>query len=85
MQLVQGQIGLTAGEANIMDYAVIPDPVNQHDKVGFYLAFQAPLNFVLKLAQWICFFWLVDLFHLPAFKNSRLDPKQIDSKLRGDY
>jgi hypothetical protein len=33
MQLVQGQIGLSAGEANIMDYAVIPDPVNQHDKV----------------------------------------------------
>ncbi|EFP89514.1 uncharacterized protein PGTG_15663 [Puccinia graminis f. sp. tritici CRL 75-36-700-3] len=34
MQLVQGQIGLTAGEANIMDYAVIPDPVNQHDKLS---------------------------------------------------
>jgi hypothetical protein len=34
MQLIQGQIGLAAGEANIMDYAVIPDPVNQHDQVS---------------------------------------------------
>ncbi|PLW42794.1 hypothetical protein PCANC_07980 [Puccinia coronata f. sp. avenae] len=37
MQLVQGQIGLSAGEANIMDYAVIPDPVNQHDKWTYFI------------------------------------------------
>ncbi|KNZ53041.1 hypothetical protein VP01_3360g2 [Puccinia sorghi] len=37
MQLVQGQIGLLAGEANIMDYAVIPDPVNQHDKWTYFI------------------------------------------------
>ncbi|KAA1075091.1 hypothetical protein PGT21_028599 [Puccinia graminis f. sp. tritici] len=37
MQLVQGQIGLAAGEANIMDYAVIPDPVNQHDKWTYFI------------------------------------------------
>lgn len=33
MQLIQGQIGLSAGEANVMDYDIVPDPVNQHDKV----------------------------------------------------
>ncbi|POW03175.1 hypothetical protein PSHT_11747 [Puccinia striiformis] len=37
MQLVQGQIGLSAGGANIMDYAVIPDPVNQHDKWTYFI------------------------------------------------
>lgn len=37
MQLIQGQIGLSAGEANIMDYAVIPDPVNQHDKWTYFI------------------------------------------------
>ncbi|MBW0472740.1 hypothetical protein O181_012455 [Austropuccinia psidii MF-1] len=38
MQLVQGQIGLAAGEANIMDYAIVPDPVNQHDKWTFFIS-----------------------------------------------
>ncbi|PLW18496.1 hypothetical protein PCANC_12290, partial [Puccinia coronata f. sp. avenae] len=37
MQLVQGQIGLSAGGANIMDYAIVPDPVNQHDKWTYFI------------------------------------------------
>ncbi|CAH7686049.1 hypothetical protein BY996DRAFT_4579065 [Phakopsora pachyrhizi] len=43
MQLVQGQVGLAAGESNIMDYAVVPDPVNQHDKWSYFI-FQLSKN-----------------------------------------
>jgi hypothetical protein len=80
MQLVQGQIGLAAGEANIMDYAVIPDPVNQHDKVMPH-ASNLRVNFVLisiKLQlnrRFLVILNLVDLFHLRTFENSRLDSK----------
>ncbi|KAG0139254.1 hypothetical protein CROQUDRAFT_726637 [Cronartium quercuum f. sp. fusiforme G11] len=37
MQLIQGQIGLSAGEANVMDYSIVPDPKNQHDKWTYFI------------------------------------------------
>ncbi|EGG07425.1 uncharacterized protein MELLADRAFT_85821 [Melampsora larici-populina 98AG31] len=37
MQLIQGQVGFSAGVANVMDYSIVPDPTNQHDKWTYFI------------------------------------------------
>jgi hypothetical protein len=68
MQLVQGQIGLSAGGANIMDYAIVPDPVNQHDKARAY-SFESSCVFWSSNSNWISFEFLSGLTSSTSFQK----------------